>query len=225
MRIIAIVMSVLILLVCSSVVTAQHATPSGNIFANVPAKIDPSARYLFYLSGYIVEAGNRRPNSPRFGVYEYDEILKAFAREGLVVISEARVKNPEIEPYALKVTAQIRQLLRAGVPASHITVVGASQGSWIEMLVSTYLRNRDVKFVLLAACSAEKEFLNRVDLHGAVLSIFEKSDLAQSCEQFHADGTGISEWAEVALNTGLKHGFIYRPLPEWIAPTIAWARR
>ncbi len=217
------------ILLAGSVVTAQQqtapATSSGMIFATVPAKIDRNARYLFYLSGYIVEAGNRRPTSPKFGVYEYDEILKTFAREGFVVISEARVKNPEIEPYARHITTQLTQLLDAGVPANHITVVGASQGSWIEMLASTYLRNRDVRFVLIAACSADKDFLNRVDLHGAVLSIFEKSDLAQSCEQFRADATGISEWGEVAVNTGLKHGFIYRPMTEWVAPTIAWARR
>ena len=229
MRTITIGLLISLLLAGASVATAQQqtmrATSSGMIFATVPPKIDPGARYLFYLSGYIVEAGNRRPTSPKFGVYEYDEILKAFAREGFVVISEARIKNPEIEPYALNVTKQITQLLKAGVPASHITVVGASQGSWIEMLVSTYLRNRNVRFVLIAACSANKEFLNRVDLHGAVLSVFEKSDLAQSCEQFRTDATGISEWGEVALKTGLKHGFIYRPMTEWMAPTIAWARR
>jgi hypothetical protein len=29
----------------------------------------------------------------------------------------------------------------------------------------------------------------------------------------------------VEVNTGLKHGFIYRPLKEWTEPTIAWAKR
>jgi ketosteroid isomerase-like protein len=28
-----------------------------------------------------------------------------------------------------------------------------------------------------------------------------------------------------SLNTGLRHGFIYRPIKEWIEPTLAWAQR
>jgi hypothetical protein len=123
------------------------------------------------------------------------------------------------------VAGQVRQLLKEGVPPEHITVVGASQGSWIAMLASTYLANRKVNFVLIAACSADEGFLKTVDLHGNVLSIYEKSDLAQSCRNYRADATGINEWKEVELNTGLKHGFIYRPMKEWTEPTIAWARR
>jgi len=28
---------------------------------------------------------------------------------------------------------------------------------------------------------------------------------------------------EMVLNTGLSHGFFYRPLPEWVDPVVAWA--
>ena len=93
------------------------------------------------------------------------------------------------------------------------------------MLASTYLRNRNVNFVFIAACSADEGFLKVVDLHGNVLSIYEKSDLAQSCEDYRRDATGINAWNEVGVNTGLKHGFLYRPLKEWTEPTIAWAKR
>jgi len=196
----------------------------GVVLHDVPKKVDTSARYLFYLHGYIVDAGNTRPTSRKFGVYEYEKILETLKRGGFVVISEARRKDPEIEPYAMKVTAQVRQLLAAGVPPKHITVVGASQGSWIAMLVSTYLRNRNLNFVFVAACSADEGFLKLVDLHGNVLSIYEKSDLAQSCRNYRADATGINEWKEVEVNTGLRHGFLFRPLKEWTEPTLAWAR-
>jgi hypothetical protein len=30
---------------------------------------------------------------------------------------------------------------------------------------------------------------------------------------------------EIALETGLHHGFLYRPLPEWIEPVVEWSRR
>ena len=197
----------------------------GVVLSDVPREVDAKARYLFYLHGYIVEAGNRRPTSPRFGVYEYDKILETFKQSGLVVVSEARKQDREIEPYAAKVTTQVRQLLKAGVPPNHITIVGASQGSWIAMLASTSLENRQLNFVFIAACSANEGFLKSINLHGNVLSIYEKSDLPKSCEDYRADATGISDWKEVALDTGLRHGFIYRPMPEWTEPAIAWARR
>ncbi len=199
--------------------------PEGNIVSDVPQKVDPKARYLFYLHGYIVEAGNTRPTSERFGVYEYEQILETFRQSGFVVISEARKKTPEIEPYGAKVAGQVRRLLKAGVPPKHITVVGASQGSWMAMLASTYLKNRNVNFVVIGACAAEDGLLQLVNLHGNVLFISEKTDLPGSCQRFRADATGLSESKEIELNTGLKHGFLFRPLKEWVDPTVAWAKR
>ena len=195
----------------------------GVVLGDVPLKVDTKARYLFYLHGRIVEQG-RRPVHPQFGVYEYDQILDRFKQSGFVVISEQRKKDTNVEQYGKKVAQQVRQLLEAGVPPQNITVVGASQGSWMTMLASTYLENRKVNFVVIAACSADEGFLDLVNMHGNFLSIYEKSDLAQSCQEFRADAGGIGEWKEVELNTGLKHGFIYRPMKEWIEPTVAWAQ-
>jgi len=214
---------VLALLVISS--TADDVCGQSNQPGAFNSSADANARYVFYLPGRIVEAGNTKPISPKFGVYEYEQILDIFKQSGFLVISEARKKSPEIEPYATKVTNEVRQLLKSGVPPNHITIVGASQGSWIAMLASTYLKNRDLNFVLIAACAADEAFLKLVDLHGNVLSIYERSDLAQSCQSYRMDATGINEWKEVAVNTGLKHGFLFRPLKEWTEPTIAWARR
>jgi hypothetical protein len=205
----------------SSAVTVHYAA----ILNDVPQQIDKKARYLFYLSGYIVEAGNSRPVSPRFGVYEYEEILKTFQQSGFVVISEARKKDPELDGYAAKVAEQINRLLKAGVPPRQITVVGASQGAWIAMLVSTYVKNGQVNFVLLAACSADDGFLKLVDLHGNILFISERTDLAASCQRFRADATGVAEYKEVMVNTGLAHGFLFKPMKEWVEPTLGWARR
>jgi len=202
-----------------------RAITQGVVLSDVPQEADASARYLFYLSGYIVESRNTRPVSPQFGPYEYSQILHTFADSGFVVISEAREKNPDIQPYARKVAEQARQLLKAGVPPKHITVVGASQGAWIAMLTSTYLKNRKVNFVFIAACSADKGFLDMVNLHGNILSIYERTDVAQSCSDYRADATGISDWKEVEVNTGLKHGFLFRPMKEWVEPTIAWGKR
>ena len=188
-------------------------------------RVETESRYLIYLPGYIVQPNNTRPVSPKFGVYEYEQILNSFERTGLIVISEPRKQDADIEPYAQKLAEHIRGLLKIGVPAKHITVVGASQGSWIAMLVSTYLQNRDVNFVLIAACSADAGFLNLVNLHGNILSIYERTDLAQTCQEYRKDATGVNDWKEIEVNTGLKHGFLFKPLNQWIEPTIAWAKR
>ena len=195
----------------------------GYVISDVPQKVDPNARYLFYLHGKIVEQA-RRPMNPSYGAYEYDQILGTFKQNGFIVISEQRKKDTDVEQYAKKVAGQVKQLLSAGVLPKHITVVGASQGSWMAMLASTYLKNREVNFVIMAACSADSGFLDMVNLHGNVLSIYERSDQAGSCEKYRVDATGLGAYKEVELNTGLKHGFIYKPLKEWIDPAVTWAQ-
>lgn len=199
------------------------AANQGAVWNGVPRNIEKEALYLFYLHGKIVEQG-LRPTSDRFGVYEYEQILETFKRRGFVVISEQRAKNTDVEEYARKVAGQVRELIAAGVPPRNITIVGASQGSWIAMLASTDLKNRSLNFVLIAACSADDGFLQLVDLHGNVLSIYERSDLAGSCQKYRADATGLGAYKELELKTGLKHGFLFRPLKEWVEPTVAWAR-
>lgn len=205
---------VIVILICVGPTLAQRTDT-----------VDPNARYLFYISGYIVAEGNTRPTSPQFGVYEYEKILESFKQRGFVVISEARKQNKEIEPYAAKVTAQVKQLIKAGVPPKNITVVGASQGSWIAMLVSTHAANRDLNFVFIAACAADDGLLQSTNLHGNVLFISERTDKPGSCQRFRDDAKGINDYNSIEVNTGLKHGFLYRPLKEWIEPSVEWAQR
>ena len=219
-RLVKLLVVTVVSLLCVSQVVAQK---QGVVLSSAPREIDRNARYLFYISGYIVAAGNTRPTSPKYGVYEYAKILESFKERGFVVISEARKQSPEIEPYAAKVATQVKQLLNAGVPPQNITVVGASQGSWIAMLISTYTENRDVNFVFLSACAAEADLLKLVDLHGNVLFISERTDLAGSCQRFRDDAKGIRDYKAIEINTGLKHGYLYRPLKEWVEPAVEWA--
>src|SRR5215510_4892957 len=84
-------------------------------------------RYVYYLHGKIVEDSGPRGVSPRFGAYDYPGIIAALRRGNVTVISEVRRKNTDPSAYADKVVAQIRRQVAGGVPASHITVVGASK--------------------------------------------------------------------------------------------------
>jgi ketosteroid isomerase-like protein len=196
----------------------------GLILSSVPQKVDTNARYLFYISGYIVSVDNIRPTSPRFGIYEYEQILATFKQRSFVVISEPRKQSTEIETYAGKVAGQVKQLLKAGVPPQNITVVGASQGSFIAMLASTYVENRKLNFVLLGGCAGDDGFLRLVNLHGNVLFISERTDLPAACEKLRADATGLGEYKQLEINTGQKHGFLYRPMAEWVEPAVTWAQ-
>lgn len=91
----------------------------GIILSSVPQKVDTTARYLLYLSGYIVTADNIRPTSPRFGVYQYEEILAAFKQKGFAVISEARKQTVDIEPYAEKVAGRVLAQSRSSAAEHH----------------------------------------------------------------------------------------------------------
>jgi hypothetical protein len=74
----------------------------------------------------------------------------------------------------------------------------------------------------MAACY-EGDTNSELDFYGNILSIYEKSDAAGSCQLHTKNSKGIQQYKEIALNTGLKHGFLYKPLPEWLIPAKNWA--
>ena len=183
-------------------------------------------RYVFYLHGMIVEQQGAKAVSPDFGPYQYDEILEAFRKEHFTVISEVRAKNTDTHAYAEKVGRQIDSLIKTGVKPGNITVVGASKGSMIAMYTSTLVQNKDVNFVIMAGCFSGILSSNiDVRLCGNILSIYEKSDdLGHSCTELkNRSPFAVPHYKEIQINTGLKHGFLYKPLPEWVSPAIKWA--
>ena len=183
-------------------------------------------RYVYYLHGKLIEDLGPAGVSPRFGAYDYAGIIRAFDRAGLTVISEVRPKDTDPSAYADKIVAEIRNKLATGVPAENITIVGASKGSVIAMLVSTRLRANGVRYVFLANCNdwMERTFAPRFT--GDVLSIYEASDdIGQSCRPIAMRSAALKRFEEIRLDTGLGHGIVYRPLSEWVGPTAAWAKQ
>jgi hypothetical protein len=103
-------------------------------------------------------------------------------------------------------------------------VVGASKGGVIAMTVSTLLQNPDLNFVLLANCNEGIRQSYDIRLCGRMLSIYEASDeIGGSCTAFFEDADCELISDEMRLETGLGHGFIYRPLDSWVKPAISWA--
>jgi hypothetical protein len=203
-----------------------YARPQGVVLTGLPEKIDPKAEYLFYLHGRIIEEKGTRPTDPKYGTYEYEQILDAMKARGFVVISEARSKGTEPKEYSAKVVRQINALLKAGVTPSKITVVGASKGAVIAMLVSTLLENSNVNFVLMSNCNDWVLENFDIRLRGNVLSIYDVNDeFGRSCRKFFDRAEGPGRHKEVELKIGTGHAILYKPMKEWIDLVVEWARQ
>jgi pimeloyl-ACP methyl ester carboxylesterase len=193
------------------------------VLSDLPHPIDPHGDYLLYLHGRILEEEGPRPTSPRFGVYEYRQILDTFAGHGFTVISEVRPKGTDVAAYAKKVAEQVRALLAAGVPPGRIAVVGFSKGGGITLAAAAELRDQPkVRFVSLAGCGGRK-----LDLPQPILSLRDSvDDLSTSCgEGFSATpARSPSEHREITLHVGKGHGTFYRPDPVWVEPVVGWLR-
>ncbi|MDK2979772.1 MAG: hypothetical protein PWQ55_119 [Chloroflexota bacterium] len=193
-----------------------------------PETIDSDARYLFYLHGKIIEDQGLPAVSDEYGEYQYVEILETFSGHGFTVISEVRPQDTDSFAYAEQVIAQINDLLAADVPAEHITVVGASKGAGIALLVSHYLGNEDVNYVILSICTPEvvRDLIDqRNNLYGRVLSIYDEPDeYAGSCRDLldYSRDQGLTADREIELHTGLRHGILYQPLDVWVLPSVEW---
>jgi hypothetical protein len=206
--------------------SSSPAAGHGVIWKEIPDKVDRNAKYLFYLHGIIVENYGIRPTSPEHGVYEYEQILETLAGKGFIVISEARPRGTIVTEYAAKVVGQINKLLAAGVAPQHVTVVGASRGGGIAIAVSSSLRNKDVNFVIMAACSDSDIYKTfKPDLWGNVLSIYDYKDTVGPCGQFYARATGLNRHREIVVRLGIGHGLLYRPYKEWVDPVVEWANQ
>ena len=188
-------------------------------------------RHLIYLHGRIVqEQQSARPRHPQFGHYEVEKVVGAFRDRGFVVSWEIRPKSASVSDSADRVVEQVRRLLASGVPADRITVVGGSMGGAIALLASARLRNPDLRLGVLGACLSESVRGLAADEgkgpSGHVLSIREASDESTaSCPAWKDDPESRSPLVarEIVLDTGLGHGFLYRPLPEWVNPVVEWA--
>jgi uncharacterized protein YbbC (DUF1343 family) len=198
---------------------------SQSITTALPKKINSKDKYIFYLHGKIIEEQGVNAISNDFGKYEYQKILDTLRNARFIVISEARPKNTDPEIYAGKVVAQIDSLLKARVAPKNITILGASKGAWISIIISSKLKNAKVNFIFMGICGEDYDYtLDMFKVCGNILSIYEKSDpWGRSCSRLMEAGECIVKSNEIELNTGKGHGFLYKPYKEWVIPVIEWA--
>jgi len=196
---------------------------AAGIFEDVPARPDPRARYALYVHGRILEDQGVGAVSPDFGLYQYETILQALARNGFTVIAERRVGDQGAS-YPARLAARVRKLLQAGVPPSHVTVVGASKGGMLTAATAAEVQEDEVSYAVLAGCGEETRALAS-RLRGRILSVYDASDrFHPSCEATFAAAPQLREKREVVVRKSLDHGLLYQPRPEWMEPLLEWTR-
>jgi hypothetical protein len=199
---------------------------NSNILQCVPDNPDSTKHYLFYLHGLIVEEAGVRPQSEEHGYYEYQLILAAFAKEGFIVISEAREKGTQVRPYAEKIVSQIKKLMANKVLPENITILGASKGGIICAYVSNMLQEKEINYVFLAGLFEKCLKDENLKLYGNVLSIHDRSDkLSITPVLYFQRSDGLGEFEEIVLSLDIGHGLIYRPYRDWIEPILKWAKK
>jgi alpha-beta hydrolase superfamily lysophospholipase len=187
-------------------------------------------RHVIYVHGRIVqEQESARPKHEQHGYYEFDAIAEAFRKRGFAVTAERRKKGTTVADGADHVVNQVRALLDKGVPPERITVIGASMGAAITQRVAARLQEPGVRFVVMGPCIATSfgavaSEEGRAPA-GRILSIRDESDVPSStCPAWSASSNSVSLQAkELVIDTGLGHGYLYRPLPEWVEPAVRWA--
>ena len=159
---------------------------------------------------------------------EYSKILNSFKEDGFIVISEKRKPETNGIVYAKKVVGQIDSLINLGVKPNHITVIGTSKGGYIAQYVSTFKNNPHINYVFIGSYQ-ESDLVEMPDINfsGNVLTSYEKSDKygVSAIKRKETSQLKINHFKEIELNTGLKHGFLYRVLDEWMEPSKKWAKR
>ncbi|WP_264204954.1 dienelactone hydrolase family protein [Flavobacterium shii] len=182
--------------------------------------------YIFFFHNKFFEENDLYTKHPEYGKVEYNEIIKSFKNANFIVYSEKRSKDTNAYKYAKKVVAQINILIRKGVKPNKITVIGTSKGGYIAQYVSTYLANPDVNFVFIG-CFQETDIKEIPDINycGNILTIYEKSDIygVSAIKRKETSKLKINHFKEIELNTGLKHGFLYKASDDWIVPCKKWA--
>jgi hypothetical protein len=187
---------------------------------------DENQRYIFFFHNKFVQENSLNAIHPEYGKAEYNEILESFRKDNFIVFSEKRKKNTNAAEYAEKIVKQVKALIKKGVPPNHITVIGTSQGGYIAQYVSTYLSNPDVNFVFIG-CFRDVDIQEIPDINfcGNILTIYEKSDIygVSAIKRKETSKCKIDHFKEIELNTGLKHGFLFKAADNWIAPSKKWA--
>lgn len=180
-------------------------------------------KHIYYLHGRIIEIQGKNAISEEYGKYEFDSIVTALSDKDHIVIAEIRTENVDYIDYANKVSKEIDSLISTGIQPTNITIIGASKGAIIASHISNINLN-PVNYVLLAGNNDYQEKNNDWKFHGQVLCFYDLSDTIAggNYDYWKNRENYTTKFEQIELKTHLGHGFLYKPLKEWIEPTRNW---
>lgn len=180
-------------------------------------------KYIYYLHGRIIEIQGKDAVSEEYGKYEFDSIVKALSDPKHIVIAEVRTENVDYVAYASKVSKEIDSLLKIGIKPKNITVIGASKGAIIASNISS-INTNPINYVFLAGNNKYQEENNNWKFHGQVFCIYDQSDniAGSNYDYWKNNENYTTKFEQLELKTNLGHGFLYKPLKDWIEPTRKW---
>ena len=141
------------------------------------------------------------------------------------MIAYHRSKGTDPFKHAEVLANNVRELIKSGVNAKHITIMGFSRGAFITSLASHYLEETPVNTVLLAGCGRiVSEKYSDIKMNGDFLSVYETTDGASTCKKLQPRSVNLKSFEEISISTGKEHGAFYRPISEWIVPVKRWIK-
>ncbi len=159
----------------------------------------------------------------QYGNYEYEAIKNAFRSRGYVLYADERPYGTDPDQYSWLIAKQVDSLLKEGIAPESISVVGSGKGALITMLTSAHIRTNKVKYVVLSGCNELVAHYFHIELFGTILSVHEKTDdVWVSCNAIKEASKDVYKYKEVVLNTGLKNGYLYKPMEEWLTLVYEW---
>lgn len=182
--------------------------------------------FIFFLHNRFLEEHELDELHTEFGRTEYLEIINEFKKREFKVISEKRNGNVNAREYAIGIVSKIDSLIKNGTEPKKITIVGTSKGGYIAQYVSTLANNPNLNFVFIASFrNSDIQNIPEINYCGNILTIYEKTDPfgVSALERKKTSACEIKHFKEIELNTKMGHGFLFKPLKEWIEPTIKWA--
>ena len=205
-----------------------HGDPGGIELLDYTMQLfqpDTVKPHLFFFHNRFLETHSLEEAHAEHGKVAYKEILSTFKEAGYVVHSKQRAGNVNARDYAQGIVQQIQSLIATGVSPEKITVVGTSKGGYIAQYVSTLLANPSLNYVFIGSYQdTDLEQIPEIQFCGRILNIYEQSDPygVSAKKRAASSSLKVTDYQDVELNTGLGHGFLFRAMPEWLEPSIAW---
>lgn len=178
-----------------------------------------SSKHVFYLHGRIIEVQGIHAVHKEFGPYLYEDIIDYLNNTGAIVHHEVRSVDTDFHAFSENISGRIDSLIHQGINPQDIIIVGASKGAVMAMNIAN-MNTNPVHYILLGANNNFIEEQNAWNLHGQILGIYERSDslAGRNYDYWIQQSTNATRFEQLEINTGLGHGFLYRPIEAWWLP-------